>query len=611
MGLMTMGLSSLLSTLGRKSLKVQDFDKSQIDRHLADYQTLIGYWRKYPDRFIDYECSLNPDNSFHFYFVQRMILRIMMRYKTTYLVFSRGFSKSFISVMALIIKCILYPGANIASVADQKGQSASILQSKMEEIFKLVPALRQEIVWDTRGQIVKTSTTKDSVSYVFKNGSRLSNAAIAEQTRGQRFQSLLVEEVAKVDQEKLTQIIMPTLTVSRKVGATGAADPNESLNQSAVFITSAGYKSTYAYDKLIDTLCHMVADKDNNDAFILGGDWRIPVVEGLQPANFIKSQELDASVDEAGFDREFNSVWGGAVSGAFFNLSKFDSNRVINYAEDSCASNLSKRGYYVMGVDVGRMGDLTEVVVIKVTPTELRYNAFIKQVVNIFTYEAEHFEKQAINIKRIFKRYKCDMCVIDGNGIGAGLIDFLVRDQIDPDTNEPLYNFGVYNDDDGLYKDWKTPDTIKNALYVMKANAQLNSDMYSYCQTQMNNDRLKFLIDEATAKNRLMSTNKGKKMNGIQREEYLRPYVETSILKSQMANMIQDGEGANVSLKRASRRIHKDKLSALIYALYWVMLKERRNERKAEMRLSDLILYTSSSQDTGFGFTQSNDGWYR
>ena len=94
------------------------------------------------------------------------------------------------------------------------------------------------------------------------------------------------------------------MTVSRKV-AGDKADPNEVLNQSAVFVTSAGYKATYAYEKLIDTLCHMVADKNNNDAFILGGDWKIPVVEGLQPANFIQAQEMDNSMDEAGFDREY------------------------------------------------------------------------------------------------------------------------------------------------------------------------------------------------------------------------------------------------------------------------------------------------------------------
>lgn len=124
---------------------------------------------------------------------------------------------------------------------------------------------------------------------------------MTETTRGQRFQSLLVEECAKVDQDKLTEIIMPTLVISRQVN--GEVDPNEVLNQSSVFVTSAGYKDTYSYDKLIQTFCEMVGKP--KEAFILGGDWRIPVVEGLQPANFIQSQEMDNSMDEAGFDREY------------------------------------------------------------------------------------------------------------------------------------------------------------------------------------------------------------------------------------------------------------------------------------------------------------------
>ena len=128
---------------------------------------------------------------------------------------------------------------------------------------------------------------------------------MTEGTRGQRFQSILVEECAKVDQEKLTEIIMPTLVISRKIN--GESDPNEVLNQSAIFVTSAGYKGTYAYEKLIDTLCHAVAGKPN-EAFIFGGDWKIPVVEGLQPANFIQAQENDNSMDEAGFDREYKKL---------------------------------------------------------------------------------------------------------------------------------------------------------------------------------------------------------------------------------------------------------------------------------------------------------------
>jgi hypothetical protein len=166
-----MALANLIQVVQSKDkVQVQEIDKDKIAANLETYQHIIAYWRMYPDRFIDYLCSLNPDNKFKFFTFQRLYLRIAMRYRTTYAVFSRGFSKSFLAVMCLMIKCVLYPGSTLITVAEGKGQSAMILSSKLQEICKLIPALSREIEWDTRGKIVQTSQTKDSVTYAFKNG---------------------------------------------------------------------------------------------------------------------------------------------------------------------------------------------------------------------------------------------------------------------------------------------------------------------------------------------------------------------------------------------------------------------------------------------------------
>lgn len=285
-----------------------------------------------------------------------------------------------------------------------------------------------------------------------------------------------------------------------------------------------------------------------------------------------------------------NSKWAGAASGVFFNPNKFDRSRTLNLAETKFNKGLAAKGYYVMGVDVGRTGDLTEAVIIKVTPAPT--GVPVKQIVNIFTLEAEHFEKQAIQLKRLFNAFKCEICVLDGNGLGIGLVDELVKDQIDPDTNELLANWGVQNDDDRRYKEWQTEDTIHNALYIMKANVPINSELYAYCQNQLNNGKLRFLIDEAAAKNKLLGQVQGQKMTAAQRADYLRPYVETSILKSQMLNLIQENEGANIILKKSANKIKKDKFSALIYGLSWCMQKERRNKKRGGRDLSKLMLFT-------------------
>jgi hypothetical protein len=53
------------------------------------------------------------EGEFHFYFYQRVFLRSVMRHQYVYAVFPRAYSKSFLSVMALMIRCILYPRANL------------------------------------------------------------------------------------------------------------------------------------------------------------------------------------------------------------------------------------------------------------------------------------------------------------------------------------------------------------------------------------------------------------------------------------------------------------------------------------------------------------------
>ena len=89
-----------------------------------------------------------------------------------------------------------------------------------------------------------------------------------------------------------------------------------------------------------------------------------------------------------------------------------------------------------MGVDVGRFGCTTEVVIVKVTPG---YSGIpIKKIVNIYSFDEEHFGLQALKLKRLFNMYKCKIAVVDGNGIGSGLVDMLTMDTIDPETGETL-----------------------------------------------------------------------------------------------------------------------------------------------------------------------------
>lgn len=168
----------------------------------------------------------------------------------------------------------------------------------------------------------------------------------------------------------------------------------------------------------------------------------------------------------------------------------------------------------------------------------------------------------------------------------------MVKSQIDPETGEVLPPFGVDNDDEGLYKKYRTVDTEMDALYIIKANAPINTEAYTYAQTQMSSGKVKFLIDEATAKTKLMSTKVGQNMAIDQRNEFLKPFIMTGILREQMLNLVEDNQGINIILKQSSRSIKKDKFSAFIYGLYYIKKDDERRKKKKKFKMSDMMFFS-------------------
>lgn len=196
----------------------------------------------------------------------------------------------------------------------------------------------------------------------------------------------------------------------------------------------------------------------------------------------------------------------------------------------------SKSAYYVLGIDVGRFQCTTEVCVFKVTPQP--QGAALKSLVNLYTYEAEDFEQQAIKIKKLFYKYKARICAIDANGLGAGFVDFMTKAQMDPETGDVLPPFGVEGgtseDIMKQYKKIKADNLERDAMYLIKANAPINTEAHAYVQTQMSSGKIQLLIDERDASVKLMSTKAGQNMTPEERNERLMPFQLTSILKDQM-----------------------------------------------------------------------------
>ena len=580
-----MTLDELVNSSIESQVKIQAITPERLLQCLGSLRKVIAFYRYYPDLLVDFMVQNDPDCTFHFYFYQRIFLRVVMRHRYVYATFPRAYSKSFLSMMALMLRCILYPGSELFVTTGGKEQAASITIAKIEQICKLIPPLQNEINW-TRGVSKKT---KDDVNYVFKNGSKINILAAKESSRGQRRTGGLMEQCVLIDQTALNEIIIPTTNVNRLLpdGVTRVA--SEVVNKSQIYITTAGWKNSFAYDKLIELLIRSLIEP--NQVMIMGGTYETPIIEGLLDEDFVEQLKLAGTFNEDSFDRQYRSIWSGDAENAFFSAEKFDKHRVLKQPEQEYSGRSSKNAYYVLGVDVGRIGCTTQVMIFKVTPQP--QGSSIKSLVNLYTYEAEHFEQQAINIKRLYFKYKARKVAIDTNGLGVGLLDFMVKAQ-ETDDGEYLPPFGIDNDDEGVYKSYfkGVNDLQKDAIYQIKANAPINTEVYTYVQTQLSSGKIKLLIDEAQAKAKLMETKGGQNMSVDQRNDYLRPYILTTILRQQMLNLVQDNQGVNIILKQDSRSIKKDKFSAFAYGLYYIKQQEERARKRKKRDISKFAFFS-------------------
>ena len=197
-----------------------------------------------------------------------------------------------------MLRAILFPGSHLFVTTGGKEQAASITLAKVEELCRLLPFLNNEINWE-RGVSKKS---KDNVIYIFKNGSIIDILAAKESSRGQRRVGGLMEECVLIDKDALNDIIIPTTNVDRLL-PDGTRDRKETVNKSQIYVTTAGWKSSFAYERLIELLIQSLIEPD--EVMILGGTYKTPIAEGLLDEDFVAQLKLQDTYNEDAFEREY------------------------------------------------------------------------------------------------------------------------------------------------------------------------------------------------------------------------------------------------------------------------------------------------------------------
>ena len=337
----------------------------------------------------------------------------------------------------------------------------------------------------------------------------------------------------------------------------------------------------YCYQKMIDMLERSILDPDN--IYVEGCDYHVPVACGLMPQDFINDVKNDATFNEITFAQEYLSIFTGGASNSWMQTSKLTRLRkIVNPQYKAKVSQNNE--FYVISVDVARSGEARSIACVWQVLPRKAPQKWIKKLVNLYTFRGDerHFQDQANALKKLILAFDPKEVVIDGTGLGRGLLDFMVIETFDNKTGEILPAFGSYNDEE-LKK--VQPSDVPQIINVLIASASLNTEIYSITYSEIMSGHVRLLIEENEAKAKLMATKTGQKMTLDKRVAKLMPYEMTTRLIEEIGNLrikSNTNSGKNIMIERINKEIQKDRFSAMSYGLYSIRLMEEKEAKKAK-----------------------------
>lgn len=552
-------------------------NEDYLRKHKEEIGDIFGFFTAYPDIFLD---LITPeDEKFQLYFYQRIFLRSVMRFRKVYLTAARAFSKSFLTILGLMLQCVFIPGRKVFICAPNKSQGAQIAKEKIAEIYKHWPLIRKEVVGGDVNDM-PGNFGKDYVTIKFRNGSQFDVVGALESTLGGRRQGGLIDEVKNHDEEAISTIVLPLLNISR-IAPNGKVNPKEP-NQQVIYCTSAWQKTSFAYDKLISVFEDSIMQP--TQAFCMGCDYRVPMLHGLLQKSYINDLKLDPSFNETSFATEYLSLWQGASQESWFDFDKLTKHRKLKNPENHAKYRANANQFYLVSVDVGRLNDQTVASIFRVNVDNQgrHWAALVNLKVLARTAETKTFTQQAIDIKKIIRDFQPREVVIDTNGLGVGLADEMIKPHYD--ENGEYFPAYAFSNDESYYA--IQPKEAQKILYGIKANGPLNSKIHGNAYSRLSSGLVKFLIREQEAKSALMSTATGQKMSVFNRVERLMPHEMTTKLFDEMANLRlkRTGVSTDIVLEQINPRYPKDKYSSFAYGLWRIKELEEEYTKKRRRR---------------------------
>ena len=312
------------------------------------------------------------------------------------------------------------------------------------------------------------------------------------------------------------------------------------------YMTSAWFKNHWSWISLLSYAKNLISDKKY---FLCAFPYQMAIKEGLLNKEQVEEEMSESTFNQVIFEMEMETKWFGQGKDAFFQYDEIVSCRNstdvaylykdIKYVGKAIkVLEKEKDSFRVLAIDIAVMAakkdkknknDASSITVIEFKKNKSKIQ---KKVVYLENFDGKHGKLQALKVRQLEKQLEIDYIAIDKNGVGNGILDYLLEDIIDEKTGEIYYATNCMNNQviaDKYLGSNRFP--VKN-IYAVDTTPAANSNYAFKLKDAINSNVLKLPLTEK-AFDELMQNNKEyQKLNESQKLILKLPYIQTTLLQN-------------------------------------------------------------------------------
>lgn len=546
-------------------LKTQtEIEKDKQQKIMETVAWRAGYYRNNPHRYVIDVLGLSLK------WFQQILLWCMMHYNFVMYLAARGQGKTYLTALFCCVRCILFPGTKIVVSSGTLKQANEVLLKIQDDFMKQSSILRSEIE--------KCNIGQNDASIYFKNGSWIKTRTSSENSRSARANCIVVDEFRMVDETVINTVLRKFLTSPRQPKYLQKPEyAHMQERNKEIYMSSAYFKSSWAYRKAQSYTLNFF--DDTKKYFICGLPYQVSVREGLLSRSQLEDEMSEADYNELVQQMEMECLWFGDTDGSLFKFDELTARRrlrkafpPLSFCNDKITiPKLITTGKRILSIDVALMqstkkkkNDASAIFIndlIQVNDTAYQSNFVYGE-----TFEGLKTDELGMIVMKYFYEYQCTDLVLDTNGIGLGVYDFITKDQICQENGKRYQAMTCINDKD-MAERCKVRDANK-VVWSVKANANFNNEICVLLRNGIQNGKINFLIPEQDADSSLKETYKGYfKMSPTEQAKLKMSYIQTTFAVYELVKLDHEVKNGNIKVKEVEG-MRKDRYSSIAYS-YW------------------------------------------